>query len=353
MLVIVIVIVIATTMKPPSPVLPSRLLPFDAHNHIHMGPSEPIVAVVNKEVPSEPLLSGVAIMSTHPKDYPTVSELQESLPKACPGLRVVPCFGVHPWWLHELTEEDWKPIPIVPTESIHDLPVSGIGAAAAAATTTTTTKTGERTTRPAWVVRLEERIRTNPLSIVGEIGLDGFHFDPKTGDLTSSIEEQVKAFELMMGVAVRQDRPVSIHAVQSFGPLMESLSRLKKKKNKKNKNGLGLPPKMYFHAFGGKEGTVDQLTALCGRKQGSVYFGFAPVVNFRSNKTFKVIRKVGLNRLVLETDHEDAGLVLHSMEEGIRLVAEALEESEERVVEVTTRNAFDLYGLGSGDGDLC
>ena len=188
---------------------------------------------------------------------------------------------------------------------------------------------------------------------MGEIGLDGFHFDPKTGDLTSSIEEQVKAFELMMGVAVRQDRPVSIHAVQSFGPLMESLSRLKKKKNKKNKNGLGLPPKMYFHAFGGKEGTVDQLTALCGRKQGSVYFGFAPVVNFRSNKTFKVIRKVGLNRLVLETDHEDAGLVLHSMEEGIRLVAEALEESEERVVEVTTRNAFDLYGLGSGDGDLC
>jgi Tat protein secretion system quality control protein TatD with DNase activity len=77
-----------------------------------------------------------------------------------------------------------------------------------------------------------------------------------------------------------------------------------------------------------------------------VYFGFAPVVNFRSPKTADVIRKVGLERLVLETDHEDAGRVLESMEQGIDLISEALNESRETVIDRTTQNAFDLYGLG-------
>jgi Tat protein secretion system quality control protein TatD with DNase activity len=60
-----------------------------------------------------------------------------------------------------------------------------------------------------------------------------------------------------------------------------------------------------------------------------------------------VVRKVGLDRLVLETDHEDAALVADSMAEGIRFLAEALGESETVIVERTTRNAFDLYNLST------
>ena len=141
-----------------------------------------------------------------------------------------------------------------------------------------------------------------------------------------------------MEIAARLHRPVSIHVVQCFGPLMGALSKLKK-------SAHGLPPKVYFHAFGGKVGTIDQLLALCGKQPGQVYFGFAPVVNFRSPKTATVIRKVGLSRLVLETDHEDADLVPGSMEQGISLIADALHLSHDEVVEQTTRNAFDLYSL--------
>jgi Tat protein secretion system quality control protein TatD with DNase activity len=262
-----------------------------------MGPSPPLNAF------SGGRLGGVAIMSTHPRDFPLVKELAVSLPTAFPGVKVVPCYGVHPWFLHELHEDSCN-------QSADD----------------------------SWLKELEQLVRTTPGAVVGEIGLDAFHFDGETGELTSSIENQVKAFEAQMEIAARLRRPVSIHAVQCFGPLMVALSKLKKSSH-------GLPPKVYFHAFGGKVGTIDQLLAVCGRQPGQVYFGFAPVVNFRSPKTATVIRKVGLSRLVLETDHEDANLVPGSMEQGISLIADALHLSQDEVVEQTTRNAYDLYSL--------
>lgn len=247
----------------------------------------------------------MAIMSTHPRDFRTVEELATSLRTTCPGVDVVPCYGVHPWFLHELQDD--------PCQRTSD--------------------------NNSWLTALEHLVQTTPGAAVGEIGLDAFHFDGDTGNLTSSMESQVVAFEAQMEIAARLRRPVSIHAVQCFGPLMTTLAKLKK-------GTSGLPPKLYFHAFGGKVGTIDQLLALCGKQPGQVYFGFSPVVNFRSPKTASVIRKVGLLRLVLETDHEDADLVQESMEQGISLIADALGVSHEEVVEQTTQNAYDLYGLG-------
>lgn len=319
-----------------------RILAFDAHNHIHLGrssvPLPTIFAGCSSRNDSDPEISssrlgGIAIMSTHPRDYPTVLELSRSIPGACRSndiaVKVVPCFGVHPWFLHELDSDD------VVTRSATTPTIANDDNNSNDQETSTST--------PMWLQELEHWIKSTPEAIVGEIGMDGFHFDGKTGKLTTPMGDQIQAFEAQMEIAARLQRPVSIHAVQCFGPLMTSLSKLKK--NQQQKRGAGLPPKMYFHAFGGKVGTIDQLLALCGTKPGQVYFGFSPVVNFRSPKTASVIRKVGLNRLVLETDHEDASLVPQSIEEGISLIADALNVSRDEVVEQTTRNAFDLYGL--------
>lgn len=291
------------------------LLPFDSHNHVHMGPTEPLRALLgpmatsqtNDNNPAAAFISGMAIMSTHPRDYARVLQISHELSNQRPGVRIVPCFGVHPWWLHELRDEDWE-------------------------------RPNLSTQRPRWINQLEDLLLSNSDSIVGETGLDGFHFDPVTKDLVSSMEKQVEAFRLQMELAARLKRPVSLHGVQAFGPLLETLSLLKN-------SDVGLPPKIYFHAFGGKVGTVDQVTAICGRDPGRCFFGFAPVVNFRSPKTADVIRKVGIDRLVLETDHEDAALVTESLVDGIRLIAGALDMDETQVVERTTANAFHLYGL--------
>ena len=97
----------------------SLLLPFDAHNHIHMGPSNPMQAVT--AAAGNPL-GGMAIMSTHPRDYAQVLHLAQSMPlqqqeaqspqedakeQQQSPLMVVPGLGVHPWFLAELTESLW------------------------------------------------------------------------------------------------------------------------------------------------------------------------------------------------------------------------------------------------------
>ena len=247
-------------------------------------------------------------MSTHPRDWDSVQHLAtKELPSLRPGVKIVPCFGVHPWFLHEITGRNLE-------------------------------DDGE-TSVPRWVQVMEDHLVATPGSIVGEIGLDGFHFDPETRELVSPMDKQVHAFRLQMELAVRLQRPVSIHTVRCMKPLMDTLNLLKKTD--------GLPPKIYFHAFGGKLGSINQLLALCGREVGKVYFGFAPIINFRSPKTSELVRKVGLERLLLETDHEDASLVPSSIEEGIQFIAKALDCSRQHVVECTTRNAYAFYNLES------
>jgi Tat protein secretion system quality control protein TatD with DNase activity len=230
-------------------------------------------------------------------------------------VQIVPCFGVHPWFLHELTEQDWQ------LSSESGEPAS------------------QHNNLPVWITEIERMVTSTPGAIVGEIGLDGFHFDAVTEELVSPMEQQVEAFRLQMELAVRLDKPVSVHGVQCYGTMMPILAELKTSKPHK------LPPKIYFHAFGGKAGTVDQLTALCGRETGRVYFGFAPVVNFRSPRTAEIVRKVGIDRLVLETDHEDAACVPESIQACVRFLSETLEMDEQEVIDRTTANAFDLYGL--------
>lgn len=278
------------------------LLPFDAHNHIHMGPTEASHAVSSSS--GEVFISGMAIMSTHPRDFSSVLDLaKETLPRRFPSVGVIPCLGIHPWFLHDLKDEDWE----VTDGS------------------------------PRWLSDLEEVLLAHPRAIVGEIGLDGFHFDPQTRELTCPLERQLEAFKAQMLLANKLERPVSIHCVRSFGPLFEVLSSLKRSKQ--------LPPRMYFHAFGGKAGTVDQLLALCGRDYGLVYFGFAPVVNFRSPKTAELMRRIGIDRLLLETDHEDAALVHQSLKDSLSYLADALCLTEDMVIKATTTNAFRFYGI--------
>jgi Tat protein secretion system quality control protein TatD with DNase activity len=282
------------------------VLPFDSHNHIHMGPSVDPVLHVGEQ---SRLLCGMAVQSTGPHDYATVVGLAStSTTGTANAMTIVPCLGIHPWWLHTLGVEDWS------------IDEAGDGGGTSGA--------------PRWVRALRLAVQAAPASAaVGETGLDGFHFDPITEALTCPMEKQVEAFRWHLELAYSLDKPVSVHCVQAFGPLMETLTRLKKQKK--------LPRKIYFHAFGGKVGTIDQLTALCE----TLYFGFAAVVNFRSPKTADVIRKVGIERLVLETDHEDAALVHDSMAESISFIAKALNVDEQEVIARTTRNAEELYGI--------
>ena len=252
------------------------LLPFDAHNHIHLGPSPPTMALGWE--PGGLPVAGMAVMSTHPRDFDPVCQLAVTLMATEHQPVVVPCLGVHPWWLGELTDEDWGP-------QTDDCDIDR-------------TTYNVSTNTPQWIARLERSLLAHPHAVVGEIGLDGVRFDPVTRELVCPLDRQVQALTLQLQVAARLRRPVSLHAVQCFGALLDTLSSLvaehvaakKEMKLKQKENHSlqspppttitpALPPRIYFHAFGGKLGTVDQLLAVCRRGQCQAYFGFAPVVS--------------------------------------------------------------------------
>ena len=89
--------------------------------------------------------------------------------------------------------------------------------------------------QPKWICDMEDLLIQHPQAIVGEIGLDGFRYKPSSQttqqqqkELLCPMEKQVLAFEYQLRLAAKLQRPVSIHTVQCFGPLMDVLSKLKK-----------------------------------------------------------------------------------------------------------------------------
>ena len=431
-----------------------RLLPFDAHNHIQLGPPPPSPFVLSPppEIPhhepptvlgnpteidrneenngasghvrtndvsneeflvrslSEYIrhelrgkhLSGMALMATHPRDFATLLGLERELQQAdrdvaesiskggeqngdgngeddeasadeeATTMKLVPCLGVHPWFLHELDADgDWEPVPS--PHCAASSPPDLHGAAPAMV--------------PRWIANLESILASHPHLSVGEIGLDNFHFDPVTKELTTPMDKQVEAFKLQLEVAVRWRRPVSLHCVRAMGKLVnvlddvaeENFRRLSTIWNDENGMNTGdddcrndwgqawerhiLPPRIYFHAFGGKAATATQLINTLEKPRRikirgatsknkkftsvvtpKIYFGFAPPVNFQSPKTASVIRAVGLERLVLETDREDIRMIGADMEAGTAWISEVLGITKDELVLATNNNARDLYG---------
>jgi Tat protein secretion system quality control protein TatD with DNase activity len=171
-----------------------------------------------------------------------------------------------------------------------------------------------------------------------------------------------------MDVAIRYQRPVCIHCVHAFGPLLDTMAAIKRQYTSRNINNKSTFPlsKIYFHAYGGKLNTVLQILALCEGKSHTkksttttnivtatttissttkCYFGFAPCVNFRSPKTVEIIRYIGISRLLLETDLEDVSLISNSINDGIQYIATALDLDTTTVIEQTTKNAMEFYNL--------
>ncbi|KAG7341041.1 metal-dependent hydrolase [Nitzschia inconspicua] len=340
---------------PPSSPPSSLLLPFDAHNHVQLGPTPVIVNELRQS------LCGMAVMSTHPRDFHPVLDLAAEASSTFSSslednFRVVPCLGIHPWFLHELLDDQWEMVETT--------------------TTTTSTATSNQnnsnnnndhgdddddvdlttTKRPRWVVAMETLLLQHPNAVVGEIGLDKFHFDPVTKDLTSSMERQIDAFRYQLQLATQHHRPVSMHCVRAMGPVMDTIQEVYQTNNHK------LPPKLYFHAFGGKAATATQIIKTLEKlfqknnnnnnsknknnnsANNNIYFGFAPVINnLESAKTYEVIRAVGLDRLVLETDHEDVQYVPSSMAMGVSNIAKTLGVTPQQLICTTNANVRDLY----------
>ncbi|CAL5069514.1 unnamed protein product [Urochloa decumbens] len=142
---------------------------FDAHCHLQ----DPRVVAVAPALIRAATASGVArfaVNGTSEKDWHLVKQMADDHPA------VVPCFGLHPWWVPERS--------------------------------------------PDWMDSLRRFFTETPEAAVGEIGLDkGSH------GKTIDFGEQVEVFQRQLELAKELERPVSVHCVRAFGDLLEILKQ--------------------------------------------------------------------------------------------------------------------------------
>ena len=134
---------------------------------------------------------------------------------------------------------------------------------------------------PNWEETLHSRL-TDPRALVGEIGLDRWIRD-------HDIEDQIDVFETQLSIAARINRPVSIHCLKAWGPLLESLERYR-----------GRIDRMLLHSFGGSMEVARQLLSLGACFSLSGYF-----FHERKAKQLELFKNLPMNRLLLETDAPD------------------------------------------------
>ncbi|KAL7470154.1 hypothetical protein ACHAXS_010390 [Conticribra weissflogii] len=349
---------------------------FDCHSHIHLGPRGLAPLLESMPQPLSPALSavkqqaaetskfafaGAAIMSTHPRDYAMVDSLVLELRRR--DFRAVPCYGIHPWFLNEVLLESNS------MSNNHEMGKSD----------------------DDWYNKLKQRLQKQPDAIVGEIGLDGARWVEVEDELKNSennkddsiwkrtrilacpMDLQQKAFEDQLFLAAELQRPVSVHVVRAWGELFDSFDTVRErmkqkynledqrsnppenetanqspKKRKSTTKRLLLPPKIYFHAFSGKEGVIPSLLSACAKgnidPEEDVFFGFAPAIpNFHAPKTPSVMKRIGINRLLIETDVEDASRTWEDLIEGVRGLSDAFHLELEDVANITYGNAERFY----------
>lgn len=163
---------------------------------------------------------------------------------------------------------------------------------------------------------------------VGEIGID-LYWD-KTFE-----EEQMRAFDQQVELAVRLGLPVIIHCREGLPQVLEVLQ--------------GHPGvRGVMHSFGGTEADIDAV-----RRVADLYFGINGIVTFKNCKVSRTIPAIGPDRLLLETDSPYLAPVPHRgkrnesayMVHTARFIADSTGMTEVEVAAATTACARTLFRL--------
>lgn len=164
---------------------------------------------------------------------------------------------------------------------------------------------------------------------VGEIGLD-YYWDK------TFAAEQMAAFGIQMQWALNYQIPVVIHTRNAMADTIKAVREYANK-------GL----KGIFHCFSGTIEDAEAITAM------GFYLGIGGVLTYKNSGIDKVVEKIGIEHLVLETDAPYLSPVpfrgKRNESSYIKYVADKLAAikniSVEEVAVVTTANAEKIFGM--------
>jgi len=162
---------------------------------------------------------------------------------------------------------------------------------------------------------------------IGEIGLDFFRDETYR-------DEQLEAFQIQLNWAIEKDLPVVIHSRKSLQECIKTIKSL----------GVG-KIRGIFHCFSGSLEEAKTIMDL------GMYLGIGGVFTYKNAGLPDVLKEIGLDRIVLETDAPYLSPVPFRGKRNepayTRIVAEkiadALHLSAEEVFNVTYKNSLQIF----------
>jgi Tat protein secretion system quality control protein TatD with DNase activity len=270
---------------------------------------------------------------------------------------VIPCFGWHPWFSHQMFDEETYPN----TEAL--TPEQKIEHYQSALTPSPTDRDfllALPDPRPLSVFLAETRayLEKYPLALIGEVGLDKQFRIPEVwlpGKKTErdesttpggregrslspyrvSMSHQKKVLLAQLHLAGELGRAASVHGVQAHGVVFNTLQETWKGHEKKvpskrerkkqettvttftesnyqteeeEKAPKPYPPRICLHSYSGPPETIKQY--LDPRIPAKIFFSFSSVINFShagSAKTENAVKAVADDRILIESDLDSAG----------------------------------------------
>jgi len=161
---------------------------------------------------------------------------------------------------------------------------------------------------------------------VGEVGID-LYWD------STFKEAQMQAFAIQAAKAQELELPLIIHCRNGLDEVLEVLAGYRS-------------VAAVFHSFGGDASDIKRI-----RELGDYYFGINGIVTFKNSRLREVLPKIGLDRILLETDSPYLAPVPNrgKRNESAYLphiaahIAQHLGLTTTEVAEATTKNARQLF----------
>lgn len=250
----------------------------DTHCHIEVPTNSNEASLVSNFLST--LSSRTAcVCSTGPKtDWNVVEKL--SLGSKGSPIRIIPGFGVHPWNCGEVSIDDSE----------------------------------------SWIDQLCQILSQNPTAIVGEIGLD----KACNVDFT----RQLTIFEAQLDVAAKFQRPVSVHCVRAFGPMLDCFTK---------RTIEQYPKKIIFHGFSGSVDFAKSLMKLSKKRGDRFFFGIGITTTAKLGNFETLLTQLPTNRLLWESDG------MSSQESNERLAAIVQRTKEALNVDTMNMNANTVF----------
>ena len=161
-----------------------------------------------------------------------------------------------------------------------------------------------------------EYIESSKPDVISEIGLD--HHWSKAED---EIAREKEVFRSMLSLAEKMERPVIVHSRKAEPDVISELLSYNIKK-------------IVLHCF---SGSVSDGARAVGN---SMVISVPPV---KSKSRAEVIKQVGLDNLVVETDYPYIGKQLSDIETSVAIISKALNMPIEDVMVAACKNAESLF----------